>query len=104
MIPSLPAPRLFRQRCRHEDGWSDHYGALHTAFAYAGLPTPLRYTITGLWQHGCLGPWEAVTPGAIVFNAPGAQARPVFVARQEEADFLIAHGYPQARAIGVPIL
>lgn len=104
MKPQLPEPNLFRQNCHHEDGWTDHYGSLQTAFAYAGRSMPARYKVRGLWQHGCLGPWEAVTPGALVFNAPGAQERPVFVARREEADFLHANGYPHARAIGVPIL
>lgn len=104
MNPTLPPTKLFRQFCRHEDGWTDHYGALQTAATYAELALPTRYIVHGLWQHGCFAPWEAATPGALVFNAPGAQARPVLVARQEEAEFLIAHGYGQARAVGMPIL
>lgn len=100
----LPEPKLFRQCCRHEDGWSDHYGALQVAATYAGVALPPRYVVHGVWQHGCFAPWEAVTPGALVFNAPGAQSRPVFVARREEADLLIAHGYPKTRAIGLPIV
>jgi hypothetical protein len=104
MIPPLPPVRTFSQHCRHEDAWTDHYGALHVAAAYAGWTPPVRYCVEGMWQHGCLGPWEAVTPGAVAFNAPGAQGRPVYVSRQEEADYLIANGYPQARAIGMPII
>lgn len=65
---------------------------------------PDRYVVHGLWQHGCFAPWEAATPGALVFNAPGAAGRLACVARQEEADYLIANGFPRARAIGMPII
>lgn len=101
---SLPPHQLFRQTCRHEDGWTDHYGSLEFAASYAAVRLPARYTVRGLWQHGCFGPWEAVTPGALVFNAPGAQARLLLVARQEEADYLQTNGYPHVRAIGLPIV
>lgn len=104
MNPTLPPNKPFRQFCRHEDGWTDHYGALHVAAAYAGLVMPARYAVRGLWQHGCHGPWQMASPGVLVVNAPGAQARPAFVARQEEADLLRANGYPQVRAIGLPIV
>lgn len=104
MIPEIPPVCTFRQQCRHEDGWTDHYGALHVAAAYAGWTLPSRYRVEGLWQHGCLGPWEAITPGTLAFNAPGAQGRPLYVAREEQAELLRANGYRFARAIGMPIL
>ena len=99
----LPPAKLFQQYCKQEDGWSDHYGALQVAAEYACVTLPERYFLKSFWQHGCLGPWEAVTPGALIFNTPNAKTLPVFVARQEEADFLAAHGYTRAHAIGVPI-
>lgn len=104
MIPQLPPICSFHQQYRHEDGWTDHYGALFVAAEYAGCTLPAKYRVEGLWQHGCLGPWDAVTPGTLAFNAPGAQDRPLYVARQEQADFLCANGYPFARAIGMPII
>jgi hypothetical protein len=100
----VPEISLFRQFCRHEDGWTDHYGALRVAAGYAGLALPARYVVQGLWQHGCVAPWEAVTPGAVVFNAPGAHTRPALVGREDEADFLRSNGYAHARAVGLPIL
>jgi hypothetical protein len=100
----LPSINAFQQQCRHEDGWSDHYGALHVSATYSGLVMPPQYRIKAIWQHGCIGPWEATSPGPLVFNSPAARDYPLYVARTEEADYLIAHGYPQARAIGLPIV
>lgn len=100
----LPSTQIFCQRSRHEDGWSDHYGALHEAADYAGLALPEQYMLRGIWQHGCLGPWEATSPGPLFFNSPQANSWPLFVSRPEEADYLRAHGYPRAQAIGTPII
>lgn len=102
-ILGLPVPAAFPKFGSHEDNWFDHYGALHGAADYAGVTLPDRYSIRGVWMHGCMGPWDAVTPGRLLMNTPRAREWPVLVARQEEADFLRAHGI-QARAIGLPIV
>ncbi|HWA28518.1 MAG TPA: hypothetical protein VG734_22905 [Lacunisphaera sp.] len=104
MQTTLPPVQIFRQQCRHDDGWSDHYGALHAAAAYAGMTMPEHYQVRGIWQHGVCGPWLATAPGPLMFNSPQAGRFPVFVAREDEADYLRAEGYPRARAIGLPIL
>ena len=100
----LPEPKHFRQSGRHENGWSDHYGALQVAHAYAGVRLPAPYAVAGVWQHGCFGPWHHYSPHVLVYNAPGAMGRPAFVARQDQADFMRAHGYAAVQAIGLPIV
>jgi glycosyltransferase involved in cell wall biosynthesis len=99
----LPEPTAFRKFGAHDDGWLDHYGAALAAAEYAGIALPERYTIRGIWTHGCLAPWEAVTPGLVLSNSPRIGEWPAFVTRQEEADYLSRHGIV-ARAIGSPIL
>ncbi len=100
----LPPVVPFKMASQHVNGWSDNYGAVRVAAAYAGYPLAEPYFIRGIWHHGCFGPWEAYTPHMLACNAPGAQKLPVLTAREEEAALLRAHGYPQARAIGLPIL
>lgn len=104
MQVQLPPAKAFRQFCCHENGWSDHYGALQVAAAYSGLVVPPRYVLRGIWQHGVFGPWQHFHPSILVYNAPGAAHRPVFVAREDEAELLRQHGFTQVRAIGMPIL
>jgi hypothetical protein len=104
MQVNLTPPRAFRQYCRHENGWSDHYGALQVAAAYSGLVVPPRYVIQGIWQHGVFGPWQHFHPTILVYNAPGAAGRPVYVTREDEAILLRQQGFKQVRAIGLPIL
>jgi hypothetical protein len=87
-----------------ENGWSDHYGAMHIAAAYAGFKLDQPYFIRGVWHHGCSGPWEDYTPDILACNTPRAKGLPVLTARQDQADILKAGGYAQARAIGLPIL
>lgn len=100
----LPPVSLTRISSQHEDGWSGNYGAPEIAARYAGFALSAPFFIKAIWQHGCFGPWEACTPGALVFNAPRAQGMRCFVARQEEEDYLKANGYSKARAIGLPII
>ncbi|MDQ5978490.1 MAG: hypothetical protein QG602_1464 [Verrucomicrobiota bacterium] len=99
----LPEPTAFRKFGAHDDGWLDHYGAALAAAEYAGIGLPERYTIRGIWTHGCFAPWEAVTPGLVLSNSPRIGEWPAFVTRQEEADYLARHGIV-ARPIGSPIL
>lgn len=101
---TLPPTELFRQNCHHDNAWSDHYGALQTAAAFAGIAVPGSYQLRGIWHHGCFGPWYDFEPGLLTSFAPGAEHRPVFVARQEQADLLQRHGYTRVRAIGLPII
>jgi hypothetical protein len=104
MSLQLPETKTFRQIGHHANAWSDHYGAMQVAHAYTGLPLPAHFTLAGVWQHGCFGPWHHYSPHVLVYNAPGAINRPAFVARQDEADFMRAHGYGSVQAIGLPIV
>ncbi len=103
MIVQLPDVVPFAHRGRHEDGWSDHYGALHVAAAYAGMTLPEHFEIGAIWQHGCFAPWHGVAAEPLVYNAPQAQDRPVLVGRPDQAALLRAAGFKRAQAIGLPI-
>lgn len=100
-LPPVVPVRLFT---RQEDGWSDQYGALQVAATYAGLSLPVRYSLRGVWQHGCFAPWQDHSPGLLCLNAPNAQERSVWVARQDQADLLQRSGYAKVQAIGLPIV
>ena len=77
----LPPVRLFSQAAAHDNAWSDHYGALHLAAAYADVPLPAPYSIKGIWMHGCGGPWLESVPQTLYLNSPFGKTWPVYVAR-----------------------
>ena len=104
MIPILPPVNLFQQFCKHADGWSDHYGCLQVAAAYAGVAMPARYFVKSIWQHGCFGPWDEGVVDMLVYNAPDARRRRVFVAREEMAKVMRESGFGRVQAIGVPMV
>lgn len=101
---NLPAVHPVPLRSTHANAWSDQYGALQTAAAYAGVALPARYRLGGIWHHGCFGPWYEFCPELLVNFAPGAAARPVFTAREEQAAVLRGHGFGRVRAIGLPFV
>ena len=94
---------MFQQACSLDNGWSDHYGAMQVAAAYAGVAISPRYFIKAIWMHGCGGPWLETVPESLYLNSPMARKWPVFVARQDEVDCLQRHGLPRVQAIGLPI-
>ena len=100
----LPVPEFYRSRGRKSDGWSDPYGAIHVAAAYAGCALSDSYNLRAYWQHGCNGPWEAVNPVALIASKPPSRGTRIFVARQDQADYLRSLDYKGAQAIGLPIL
>jgi len=100
----LPVPELYSNRGKKADGWSDPYGAIYVAAAYARRALSNQYTMRACWQHGCMGPWEAVAPEALTCSTPPSLGSRIFVAREEQAEYLRSHGYSRARAIGLPIL
>src|SRR5688572_4025917 len=103
---SIPLPPIQRIPLvsRLENGWSDNYGAIRLAAAYAGLVCPPRFALRGIWQHGCFGPWYNSSPSTLVYNTPAVRELPVFVARPDQAEILRQDGVAGARAIGLPIL
>jgi glycosyltransferase involved in cell wall biosynthesis/SAM-dependent methyltransferase len=101
---SLPPVRSFRQVAHRQNGWSDHYGAFHAATSYAGAYLPEPYTIAGVWQHGVFAPWECSNPRLLACSVPQAEGKPVWVARQDEAESLARIGFRRARAVGLPFV
>lgn len=100
----VPPSRVYQTVATLENGWTDQYGALHEAASYCGAPLPAGYRVNAVWQHGCHGPWVDHSPALLCYNAPQASSRPVLVARPDQESLLRANGYPQARAIGLPIV
>jgi len=98
-----PPLRRFQQHCQRKNGWSDHYGALHSAAQYAGLEIPAQFEFNGFWQHGSFGSWSKRVPSTLVYNLEPA-AFPFLVARVDEQLCLMEDGYKDVRAIGLPIL
>ncbi len=101
---ALPPQRPYRTAGAMANGWSDQYGALHVAAAYAGRVLAPGYAVTGVWHHGCKGPWLDFSADVLANNTPNARALPVFTVRREQAELMQRHGYTHARAIGAPIL
>ena len=99
---SLPPIKPYQLCTDIENGWSDQYGALRVAAAYAGMDVPDRY-FNAVWQHGCFGPWMDFQPRLLCYNSPIAERLPVFVARSEQSEYLQKNGITGARAIGLPI-
>jgi len=85
---SLPPVRGYRTAASAANGWSDQYGALHTAATYAGVELNSSYQMNAIWQHGCDGPWIDFSPALLCNNAPGAKERFVLVAREDQAKLL----------------
>jgi len=92
--------------CRYSPhGWgeglgSDYYGALQVAEAYCGIRR-IRNVLPGIWQHGCVPPWQQVQPEMILSDAP-RNAR-CWVGRKDEEEYLRTNGYQHVKAIGLPI-
>ena len=77
------------------------YGSVHAAARYCGFEEP-PYVPLGQWQHGWIRPDCLVDPVYVVWDGGRADAGEYqWVGRKELEDYLRAHGYPYAHAIGV---
>ena len=85
-----------------ENGWTDQYGAIPIIAEYAHLKLPPKYFVKGFWQHGCEGPWVDVA--SILINNILYKHIPIYVARKDQEKLLIAQGFSNSRAIGLPIV
>ena len=79
---------------------SDYYGALQVAETYCGIRR-IRNILPGIWQHGCVPPWQQVQPEMVIYGAR-RNAR-CWVARKDEEAYLRGNGYLNVKAIGLPI-
>lgn len=100
LSPIIPI-KLFSS---HANAWSDQYGSMQIAATHAGLVPPPIYRISGIWHHGCFGPWYEFSAKLLVNFAPNAEKLPVFVAREEQAACLRREGFGAVRAIGLPFV
>lgn len=96
------ATQRISRRVGHEHAWSHQYGAYEVAARYMGLSSLPRRPV--LWQHGLFGPWDQIEGDVLVYHAPGARGRDVFVARQDEEHFLRSQGFRRVFAVGMPIV
>lgn len=103
VLASLPR----REGITH-DTISSYYGAHRTAAEYCGLAYNATPPPTGIWQHGWIHRSMSFHPAAVIGGARSYDADKervsFWVARKDQEEFLRAHGYRHARAIGLPIV
>lgn len=102
----LPVKQGFKRDSEnhHLYGWSDNYGAIEVAAEYCGSPIPMKYPYQWFnWSHGCYGSWRLVHPGLITLNLENKKLK-YLVATKKDEIFLKNNGYPNVKAIGLPIL
>jgi hypothetical protein len=80
---------------------TDLYGAFHVAADYCGLQD-IPKIFPGIWQHGCIPPWQQIQPEMVIYCAP--RTARCWVARKDEEIYLRQAGYKDVTAIGLPIL
>jgi len=99
----LPHTINFVKRLGQEYASSDNYGAIKVAAEYCGIKEPFK-SLKAIWQHGCLKPWFMEFPETLVYNAPRAINKTVFVARKDQEKYLSDAGYKNVHAIGLPFI
>ena len=97
----LPEVSRFQTRPWSRGFGTDFYGALHVAANYCGLSSAPEL-FPGVWQHGCIPPWQNVQPEMCIFTAH--RGLRCFVARHDQEVFLREAGYSKVKAIGLPIV
>jgi hypothetical protein len=97
----LPPVREKELRSWSQTFGTDYYGALEVAAQYCGL-SKVPPLLPGSWQHGTIPPWHRLRPEVVVYDTPRSMR--CFVARSDEEVFLRDGGYPNVRAVGLPIL
>lgn len=100
------------------DTISHSYGAHLIAREYSGV-TDSAASVPGYWMHGWLPAHYNIDPAIVAEHKREGQVEgydfsaqivhdkahtPQWVARADQADYLRAHGYQQAHAIGLPIV
>ena len=102
LLYGLPSVRPYNRRLGHDYGFSDQYGAFQVAARYCNVLN--NYPFPGIWQHGCFGPWDQVSPGAILYHSPSIGEKSAFVARMDERELLRNQGVYNVHAIGLPFV
>lgn len=85
---------------------SGNYGAALVAARYCGIDRPLHAHALGDWQHGWVIKERNTSPESVVGHSSSslaARKSRFWVARKDQADFLLSRGFRYARAIGLPI-
>jgi hypothetical protein len=98
---SLPKVAPFTPKPWPTGTGSDNYGALHVAAGYCALNRVPDF-FPGIWQHGCVPPWQQLRPEVVIYDAPSTTR--CWVARADEEEYLRRNAYRKARAIGLPIV
>ena len=84
------------------------YGAPYVAAGYVGLPDLRDPRLRGEWAHGWHPPTHNIHPELVIGSTGKSRLRRHFrhfwVARQDQVDYLSAHGYLHVRAIGLPVV
>jgi hypothetical protein len=83
------------------------YGAQSVAAHYCGFEEP-PLVMSGEWQHGWHPPQHNIHPELVVGTTGSSRdwrdKIPFWVARKDQEEYLRAHGYVRAGAIGLPLV
>ena len=99
---NLPPIKPYKRRLGHSYGFSDQYGAFQVAAKHCNVRNACPFP--GIWQHGCFGPWDQISPGSILYHSPALKDIHVYVARNDEKDYLLSCGLTKVAAIGLPFV
>lgn len=101
LLSSLPERKIFALARFARSFGTDFYGSLHEAAEYCGMKKP-PFVPRGMWLHGVYYPWWLISRSYVTNLCP--ISAPCWVARQDEASFLLRKGQRLARAIGMPFI
>ena len=97
---NLPKRDYFSRNCQ--------YGAPFVAANYCGIDSTNYTWVKGEWQHGWHPPEHNVHPELVVGNTGLSRFNKLklryWVARKDQADYLLSCGYKNVEAIGLPII
>jgi hypothetical protein len=94
LTPHLPPPSTFRIRCE-----ADYYGASHEIARAVGLDTPPHSS--GTWRHGW-SRFPSLLPEMVATYKPGTRVH--LMPDEHHEKLLLDAGYPNALAVGYPLL
>lgn len=84
-------------------GASTQYGVNRLVAGYCGQRPFRECPLPGIWQHGAVPPHWQRDPRMVTQSRHVRRNTRVWVAREDDVRYLADNGYPNARAIGLPV-
>lgn len=80
------------------------YGVNSVLNRYCGLSFPGEWPLAGFWAHGWVPSFAVVHPYQVSFLVKQGEYPLNLVPRRDLAEYLLKHGFPKVKAVGLPIL